>query len=269
MKPVWLLLLAVGLTTGCGVRQPPLPQAAATGANAGATLDQALAVKLRAVDAVYFCLTKSSAADDAPAWQIAAAMTQDGTRLALGWATVPAEQQALFDQWQAQKISSTKILEELVRPETDSFLRHGLRPEFLQVALGASRSLLAKIRNGESLSVTEEAQLPQGFQAPPESLESFVERASSSPRLRRYNLRRLYRMHLVAEQTIAQSIVNFHNTNASTKLLIFLPNDLLIDPHEVAAFVAQKMPLRQLILDREQPMSETRGQLIAAAKSGF
>ena len=49
---------------------------------------------------------------------------------------------------------------------------------------------------------------------------------------------------------IAENIVRFMREHPDTKLLVFLPDDIMINPREVAAFVAQKASLRQLILDR-------------------
>ena len=269
MKRASILLLAVGLTSGCGhLGQAPLPQgAAATSAPATAPVDQAWAKKLQQADAVYFSLTKSGTVEIEPARQIVALLQRSGARLALGWAEIPANQQPLFDQWQRQEISPAQLLERLVRPKHDSWLRQGLRPDLAQVALGASPVLLRKIRDGENLSAEESAQLPEGFQAQPEALENFAERVSGAPRLRRYNVRHLYRTHLIAEQTLAENIVRFRRDNAGTKLLVFLPNDILINVREVAAFVRQKLPLRQLILDRTEPLEE-RPQLLAGAARG-
>jgi hypothetical protein len=260
------LLLAIGLTSACSnLRQPPLPQGAAAPPQPAAPLDQSWAGKLREADAVYFSLTKRTPPSAEPAWQIAALMQQSGQRVALGWTEIPADQQALFDQWQAQQISTTQLFTQLVRPKSDDArLERGLRPDLAQAALGSPRALLGKVRRGENLSAEEQAQLPSGFHARPEALQNFVERATGSSRLRHDNLRRLYRVHLLAEQTIAENIVRFRAAHAATKLLIFLPNDIMINPREIAAFVAQKLPLRQLILDQSQPLEE-RPQLLAAA----
>ena len=194
MKRFCILLFAAGLTSGCGhLGQPPLPQGAATSAPAAAPIDQAWARKLQQADAVYFSLTKSGTAEVEPAQQIVAVLQHSGQRLALGWAEIAASQQPLFDQWAREKISSTQLLDRLVRPQHDTWLRQSLRPDLAHVALGASPALLRKIRDGEKLSAEERAQLPEGFHARPEALENFAERVNSSPRLRRYNVRHLYR----------------------------------------------------------------------------
>ncbi|HEY2799019.1 MAG TPA: ChaN family lipoprotein [Chthoniobacterales bacterium] len=268
MKRSCILFLAAGLTSGCAhLGQPPLPQGAATSAPAAAPIDQAWATKLEQADAVYFSLTKSETAEIELARQIIAVVQRSGRRLAVGWAEIPANQQPLFDQWKEQEISPEQLLDRLARPKHDTWLRQSLHPDLAQVALGSSPSLLRKIRDGESLSADERAQLPDGFHAHQEALENFAEGVTSSPRLRRYNVARLYRMHLIAEQIIAENIVRFRREHAETKLLIFLPNDILINVREVAAFVRQKLPMRQLILDRAQPLEE-RPQLLAGAPSG-
>jgi hypothetical protein len=266
VKKRCLLLLVAGLTSGCGnFRQPPLPQrgAATTAPTTGA--EAAWAARLRGADAVYFSLTKIVSPNDAAAWQIAAQMQRSGAPLALGWAEIPVEEQPFFDQWQRGEISAIDLLNRIVRPVPVALLERGLRPDLAQAALGCSRSLLDKIRRGETLSPQDRPLLPGGFEPRADGFENFAERATSSPRLRRYDVRRLFRAHLVAEETIAENIVRFRAAKPTTKLLIFLPNDIMIDPREVAAFVAQKLPLHQLILDRERPLEETRPELLAGA----
>ncbi|CAN5408201.1 hypothetical protein BH20VER3_BH20VER3_01850 [soil metagenome] len=148
-------------------------------------------------------------------------------------------------------------------------MRRALRPDLGQVALGSPRELLRKIRSGELLTREERAQLPRHYRPRPEAFDNFADRISTSPRLRRYNLERLYRAHLVAEQMIAEHIVRFMHDNPGVKLLVFLPNDAMIDPREVADYVAQKGSLQQMILDRSGGVPEPRPQLLARALGGL
>ena len=67
---------------------------------------------------------------------------------------------------------------------------------------------------------------------------------------------------------IAENIVRFARANPNAKLLVFLPDDVIINPREVADFVAQKASLRQLILDRSQKLPEARPQLLTRRRSG-
>lgn len=265
MKPFWTLIGAAALLSGCGgLRQPPLPEGAATtAASPTPAADGAWAARLRTADAVYFSLTKNTLGEGESIWQVVQLMQGGGAHVALGWAEVAAAQQPLLDQWQRQKMPAGQPLDQLVRPERAGFFRRALRPDLGQVALGCSHDLLARIRDGETLSAEETAQLPSGFRTRPDAFDDFVDRVSVSPRLRRYDLRRLYRAHLLAEQTIAENIVRFRRAHAESKLLVFLPNDLLIDSREIADFAAQKLPLRQLILDRTQPLRENPPQLMA------
>ncbi len=266
MKRAIFPLLVAGCLCGCGhLREPRLPEGAASAPAPAAPIDQAWENRLRAADAIYFSLTKTSTDGLHSAAQIVEWMQRSGERVALGWAEIPAIAQPLFEQWSRQEISAGQLLEQLAQPERGAWLRQTLRPDLGQVALGGSRELLGKIRDGTALSAEEKNSLPQGYRTRPGALENFVERATGSARLRRLNLRRLYHAHLVAEQTIAENIVRFRRDHPAVKLLVFLPNDILIDPREVAAFAEQKMPLRQLILDRAQPLRATRPQLLAQA----
>ena len=260
----WLLLLAAALTSGCGnAGKPALSQTPAAATTQTNPAHEEWAPQLRVADVIYFSLTKSWAADEQPAWQIVEMMQRSGQRIALGWAEVPSRQQPLLDQWQRQETSAPQLLDQLVAPERAELLRRALRPDLAQVALGSSPELLAKIRAGEALSEAERASLPRGFRARPEMFENFVDRVTTSSRLRRYNVRRLYRAHLVAEQAIAENIANFIHDNPNAKLLVFLPEDLLIDPREIADFAAQKTPLRQMILDRQHSLPNEQRRLLA------
>jgi len=63
---------------------------------------------------------------------------------------------------------------------------------------------------------------------------------------------------------IAENIVRFMRDHPGVKLLVFLPDDVMINPREVADFAAQKAPLQQLILDRSGEQPEARPQLLAS-----
>jgi hypothetical protein len=124
---------------------------------------------------------------------------------------------------------------------------------------------LRKIRAGEALSEEEHALLPKDFRARADAFDNFVDRISTSSRLRHYDVARLY---LAAEQMIAENIVCFTRDHPNTKLLVFVPDDAMINPREVADFAAQKAALRQMILDRSGALPGTRPQLLARRRSG-
>lgn len=261
----WWLLLAAALTSGCGsFGKAPLPKMPAAETTQTTPTNEGWATKLRGADVIYFSLTKSSAEDEQPAWQIVEMMQRSGQRIALGWTEVAARQQPLLDQWQRQEIPAAQLLEKLIAPERSEMLRHALRPDLMQVALGSSPELLAKIRAGETLLDEERASLPRGFRTRPQTFEDFADQVATSPLLRRYNLRRLYRAHLMAEQTIAENVVNFMRDNPNAKLLVVLPDDLMINPREIAEFTAQKAPVRQMILDRRPSLPNEQRRLLAA-----
>jgi hypothetical protein len=265
----WWLLLAAALTSGCGsLGKAPLPKFAIGEAPRPAPGEDAWAAKLRATDVVYFGLTKRWATDRQPAWRIVEAWQGSGQRVALGWTELPATQQPLLDQWQRQEISAPQLLDQVTAPDRGEWLRRALRPDLMQVALGSPGNLLRKIRAGEALSAEERALLPKDYRPRPEAFDSFVDRVSTSARLRRYDVERLYQAHLGAEQMMAENIVRFMRENPNAKLLVFLPDDAMINPREVAAFAAQKASLRQLILDRAKTPPGTRPQLLARRRGG-
>jgi hypothetical protein len=261
------MLAAAALTSGCGgLGKAPLPKSPAAQTTQPTPSNEDWATKLRATDLIYSPLTKGSANQQEPPWRILEILQGSGQRVALGWPQLAAAQQPLLDRWQRQEISTAQLLEELAPVRRDNLLGHALRPDLGQVALGSSRELLTKIRGGQALSQEEQTSLPNGFRPPPDSLQNFTDRVTASSRLRRYSIRRLYRAHLVAEETIAENILTFMRDNPNTKLLVFVPEDLLIDPQEIAGFVSQKMPLRQMILDRQHSVPNERSRLLASVR---
>ncbi len=260
----WWLLLAAALLSGCGTfGKPALPKFATGNAPPPAPEDEAWAAGLRRADVIYFGLTKSSVIQSEPAWRIVETLQRSGARVALGWSELTLTQQPLLDQWQRREISAQQLVDQLGAPRRGDWMRRALRPELAQVALGAPRELLRKIREGEALDESERAHLPTDYRPRPDAFDNFVDRVATSPRLRRYPTERLYRAHLAAEQIIAENIVRFMRENPGTKLLVFLPDDAMINPREVADYAAQKSSLRQMILDRSQPLPGERPQLLA------
>lgn len=265
----WWLLLAAALTSGCGsLGKPPLPRFAASESARSIPREEGWARELRKADVVYFGLTKSGAADDHPPWRIVEVWQRGGQRVALGWAEIPSVQQPLLEQWQRRELSAQQLLAQLAPPNEREWFRQALRPDLVQVALGAPRELLAKIRAGEALAEEERALLPKDLRPRPDAFDNFIDRVATSSRFRGDDFARLYRAHLLAEQMIAQNIVQFMRDNPGAKLLVFLPDDLMIDPREIADYAAQKISLRQMILDRSHPLPGARRQLLTRTASG-
>ena len=260
------LLLAAALTSGCALPgKPPLPRFSLGEAPRPAPVEEKWVTRLREVDVIYVSLTKRSAASSQSAWRVMETLQGAGEQVALGWAEIATTQQPLLDQWQRQEIDPQRLIEQLALPDRADWIRQALRPGLLQIPLGASRDLLRKLRAGEALTAEERELLPQNYRARPEGLEDFADRVSTSPRLRQYDLARLYRTHLAAEQMIAENILRFRREHPGMKLMVFLPNDAMINPREVADFAAQKATLRQMILDHSAAPNESHSPLLARA----
>ena len=68
---------------------------------------------------------------------------------------------------------------------------------------------------------------------------------------------------------IAENIVRFMHDNPAMKLLIFLPDDVMINSREVADYVAQKASLQQMILERSLMLPKERPALLARRRGGL
>ena len=257
------LFLVIALLSGCTTNKPPLPKFAVSQTPRPAPPVDPWTAKLRETDVVYFGLTKKSIADSQPAWHIVETLQDNGARVALGWAELPVTQQPLLDQWQHQEISGSQLVDQLGPAARRDWFQRALRPDLMQRALGSPPDLLRKIRAGEKLLAEERALLPNDYRAHPDAFDNFSERVATSARLRRYDIARLYRAHLAAEQMTAENIVRFTRETPEVKLLVFLPDDVMINPREVADFVAQKTSARQLIFDRSEKLREKHSQLLA------
>ena len=214
----WPLLLLAALTSGCGtLAKPPLPKFAI----GEAPQDEQWAASIRRADVIYLGLTEMNETQGESVQRIVDALRKDGGRVALGWTEFPAVQQPLLDQWQCREISAQQLLAQLDAPRYGDWMQPAVRPDLTHVALGARRPLLRKIRAGDSLTSEERALLPTDYRPSPEAFDNFVERISTSSRLRRFDVTRLYRAHLAAEQVIAHNVVLFTHSNPKVKLLVF------------------------------------------------
>ena len=116
---------------------------------------------MRRADVIFFVLKKKEATEAEPAWRIVETLQQSGARVALGWCDLPMTRQPLLDQWQRREISAQQLTDQLGVSSRAEWVRRALRPDLLQVALGAPGELLGKIRAGDALS-EEERTLPAG-----------------------------------------------------------------------------------------------------------
>jgi hypothetical protein len=256
------LLLAVVLLGGCTANKPPLPKFAVSEAPRPVPPIDAWSAKLRETDIVYFGLTRKSMTDSKSAWSIVETFQASGARVALGWTELPITQQPLLDRWQRQELSGPELVEQLGPPAQRVWFQRALRPDLIQRALGSPPDLLRKLRAGEKLVAEERSLLPSDYRAHPDDFDNFSERVATSARLRRYDVTHLYRAHRAAEQMTAENIVRFNRETPDVKLLVFLPDDVMTSPREVADYVAQKTSARQMILDRSEKVRETHSQLL-------
>ncbi len=188
-----------------------------------------------------------------PSAQLLDAFVQNGAPFAIGWDLLDASQQPVLD---ALQTATGKAREEEIRRlevagsgRAREHLRAVLRDERLvalrHLALGCLPVFLAKLETRERLTLEEEKQLPRGYTTPPGGLEAFSERLA-----RGEASGRSFRAQVVAQQCAAEEIVrHFRAAGMQSKLLVFLRASDLEAGLGVPRYVAQKLSVRQLVLD--------------------
>jgi uncharacterized iron-regulated protein len=90
--------------SGCETpNKPPLPKFALGAGSPKAIEDEKWTATVNRADVIYCGLTKRSAAESEPAWQLVEALQHNGARVALGWTELSAAQQPILDQWRGRK----------------------------------------------------------------------------------------------------------------------------------------------------------------------
>jgi hypothetical protein len=260
----WWFFFAVALTSGCVTsRNPPLPETSTRQSPEPSLTEPSGATKLRDANIVYVCLTKTPSPQNDASWRLIEEMLRSPGAASLGWSQISFAYQPLFDEWQARRLPARRLLDRVAPSHGAEWLQRALESNVSQVALGAPSELLRKIQQGKALTAEERALIPHEFRLRAEALDNFADRIASSPRLRRENLANLFRAHVVAEQIVAANIVRFFGVHSGTRLFVILPDDIVLDASEIAAFVAQKLELRQMILDRSKPARPNHPRLLA------
>jgi len=206
-------------------------------------------------DIVYFPEERAaSGGRSEPASLLLEAFQQSGQPFAIGWDLIDATQQPALDELQT-KTSREAAVARLVligtgraREHCRSVLRKAPLPGGRHLALRCPPALVAKIGTAERLTPEEERILPRGFDLPPGGIEAYARRLAAGRELSEGNLTESYRAEMLRQQFAAEMIVrHFQSAAPGSKLLVFFPEADLQIGHGIPFYVAQKLPLRQLV----------------------
>lgn len=206
-------------------------------------------------DIVYLPAERAaSGAKSEPAAMLLEALRKNGAPFAIGWDLFDANQQPLLDELPGiTGAAREEIIARLeftgtgrAREHCRAVLRDERMVDLRHLALRCPPALLAKADARERLTPEEEKEFSGGYTPPPGGLQSYAERlAAGAP-----GAVGSYRAQLLAQQFIAEKIVrHFQATGMQGKLLVFLRNEDLEAGVGVPRYVAQKVKVRQLVLD--------------------
>lgn len=268
------------LLPGCGSfsGKAPLPKHASIEHLGKPASSTDFAALVQNADVIYFPSDRAgSGARSEPAALLLEALEQSGKPFVIGWDLIDATQQTVLDQLEA---ASGGLREELIakleldgtgraREHCRTVLREASAPAIRQLALRFPRALAAKFAAAEMLSAEEQKSLPTGFTLPAGGLENYAERLSGSGGSNDRSAAITYRTALMRQEYAAEIIVrHMRIAGTETKLLVFCAPADLEPAQGTPFFVAQKLPVRQLILGREIPRSGG-GSLLARANGNL
>lgn len=256
---LWVAATLQGCASFSG--KPPLPKQALLEHEGHPTAETDFTALVPLADVIYFPSDRAaSGGRGEPAARLLEAMEREGTPFAIGWDVLDAPQQPLLDKLPAAMTPGARegILDQLVisgsgrvREHCRAVLRDPRFATVCHLALRWPSAIAAKMESAERLSPDEERELPRGFTVPAAGAEAFAERLArtgAAPSV----VAAAYRSYVLAQQFAAEQIVaHFRALGASGRLVVFVSRDDLAAGQGVPFYVAQKIRLRQIVLDSE------------------
>ena len=259
-RRVALALLTVSLA-GCSLfsNQPPLPRNASLSRAARPRTGTDFPALVATADVVYFPAERAASGGRMePSAQVLDAMRESGRPLAIGWDLIDDTQQPLLDQLQGK---SGAAREELIgrleltgtgraREHCRAVLRDPRLTGLSHFALGCPTTLRAALESHQRLNAAEARQLPVGYTPPAGGFDAYSERLAANNNPGERALPASYRAYVAGQQYAADKIVrHFRESGGQGKVLVFLRASEMEAGAGVPRYVAQKLQLRQLVLD--------------------
>ena len=259
----WLASLAISSALGlssCALfnQNPPLPKRGTVETASTPRAADEFAEVVERAEVFYVAADQVRwATHPEPGWGLIEALRRKGA-FALGWTAISSDQQRILDappanhRLSADPLSAIRFIGSTPEREHGRELMEQTRGRGVtHLALRCPAELAEKLRRGEFLSAPEREVLPTGYA---QSVENNYAVGSDGTE----------RAAVLNSQWVAERIVDRLRSHASEKVLVFVAREELENAtHSVPALVAQKIGVRQLVLETKLPV-ESHARLLTS-----
>jgi len=212
--------------------------------------------RIAAADVIYIGETHSSRSDHKYELELIRSMIRSRIHFAVGWEMFERTQQADLDQFNEGKLSMAVLFARTgfekswaaYSPLYARILETTARAKITNIGLNAAPTLAHKVAAGEPLSPSEKKQIPTEFRLPSGAYRHFVGLVGEHPGMTSGDLPRFFAAQNVWDQTLAKTILEFHQRNPTTKLLVLTGRGHVQDGFGVPNYVHQKSALKQVVI---------------------
>ncbi len=254
-------LFLLGALAGCSVfsGKPALPQHASIAPENTPLAGTDFAALVANAEILYFPTERAaSGGRGEPSARLVEALRQNGAPFAIGWDLIEAAQQPLLDELSGK---SGAAREELIarlefsgtgraREHCRAVLRDARLAGLRHLALRLPPALVAALDGPARLTAEEERQLPSGYVPPSGGFDSYSEKLADRGLTSDSAGGRSYRAQMARQQFAADQIVrHLRAAGTQSKLVVFTEERDLEPGLGVPRYVAQKLKVRQAVLD--------------------
>ena len=251
-------IATLGLTfvigfAGCAFRNQPPVAFERAGAKSN---DTKLWNSISVADVVYLGEVHSDQRNHEYELELVKSLLARGLRVAVGWEMFSRIDQTLLDEFDRRQISLEQLLDQsgfkkswgVYSPVYAKILATTVANGIPNIGLNATNTLVHQVAMGQTLNQDERTQLPTGYRVHPGAFENFVNLLGHHPGVAEADLHRYFDAQNIWDQTMADSIVEFHRKNPGTKLIVLAGRAHVQGGFGVPGYVTQKANLRQLVL---------------------
>lgn len=238
---------------GCAFRnhQPVAFERVATKGN-----DSKLWNSISAIDVLYVGEVHNDQRNHAYELELVKSALAHNIRVAVGWEMFSRIDQPLLDEFDRRQIPLEQLLDQsgfkkswgLYSPVYAKILATTVANGIPNVGLNATNTLVHHVAMGQTLSQDERRQVPTGYRVYSGAFENFVNLLGDHPGVAAADLHRYFEAQNIWDQTMADSILEFHRKNPGTKLIVLAGRAHVQGGFGVPGYVRQKANLRQLVL---------------------